>query len=117
MLDELKKLKVALGESNKLLKEYNLEKLSERTAEIETLTARVEALSQPATSQEKELFTEVQDLAARNARLLKASIDGTKDATDKIEAIRRATRELNTYTSEGQVENVQNETQTIEKRA
>lgn len=63
------------------------------------------------------LLTEVRNLAARNASLMSAGIDGIKEAKEKIELIRRATSELNTYTSEGQLENVKPPASKIEKRA
>lgn len=65
----------------------------------------------------RKLLDEVQKLATRNASLLLAGIEGTRAAKEKIDMIRRATSQLNTYTSDGSVKNVNPEAGTVEKRA
>jgi len=74
-------------------------------------------MSEGISSERGDLLIEVQNLAARNARLLAAGIEGTKAAQERITMIRRATSELNTYTSNGQVENVTPRPGKVEKRA
>lgn len=69
------------------------------------------------TNSESSALSEIRNLAGRNASLMSAGIEGIKEAKEKIEMIRRATSELHTYTSEGQVENVTPAPSKIEKRA
>lgn len=117
MLKQLQQLKSLLLLDKSALFNRDYAKLSDASTKIEGLTEELRHLGAEISPEEAELLIEVKELASRNASLFSAGIEGAKAAREKLEEIRRATSELHTYSSDGQVENVGPKQVKIEKRA
>jgi len=117
MSDKLTRLKELLLADRVALLGGDFTHLSATSSAVGELLSELEANDDLLRADNTGLLTEVRNLAARNASLMSAGIEGIKEAKEKIEQIRKATSELNTYTSEGQVENVTPPPSKIEKRA
>jgi hypothetical protein len=117
MNQRLERLKELLLEDRASLTGGSVSALHVSVVEIDEIVTELELGTAVTDAQTQTLLSEVQKMAARNASLLKAVLEGTKAAKDKIEMIRRAASQLNTYTSDGIVENVTPSPAKVEKRA
>lgn len=117
MQKRLSQLKELLLQDRSSLLAGDFSALSENSATINAVVSELEQSLEAGDQEFRPLLEEVQSLAKRNASLLTAGIEGTKAAKEKVEMIRRATSQLNTYTIDGNVEDVSLQSGKIEKRA
>lgn len=116
MTNRFERLKELLLQDRSFLLAGDFSKLNVNSVAIDEIVSELEA-GRHGGREAGKLIQDVQKLATRNASLLSASIEGTKAAREKIEMIRRATSQLNTYTVDGTVEDVSLQSGKIEKRA
>ncbi len=117
MPQRIERLKELLLQDRDALRSGEITSLAATSTVIDEIISSYEADPEIASDETQAALTEVRAIAAKNVRLLGAAIEGTKAAREQIEMIRRATTQLNTYSSNGDVTNVTAPAGKIEKRA
>jgi len=106
MQERLEQLKDLLAEDRAALTSGQFSTLNVRSSAMDEIVSELETEQYLADETNAHLLKEILSLANRNSSLLLAGIEGTKAAREKIEMIRRATSQLNTYSRDGKVEDV-----------
>lgn len=117
MIDQLNELKRALIADRKSILSGDFSELAANAATIEAELDSLRTNTQRVSPDTVLLIDDIRSSAERNAKLLTAAMEGALEAREKIQMIRRATSELNTYTPDGDVKDVSLTTRRIEKRA